>query len=69
MSPGYTDEVLYLYYADEFDFVEQNFDEDEKLSVEWLSVQECIDMALNGKIKDGKTNIVLLWYALSNNAK
>ena len=69
VSPGYTDEVLYLYYADEFDFVEQNFDEDEKLSVEWLSVQECIDMALNGKIKDGKTNIVLLWYALSNNAK
>ena len=31
--------------------------------VEWVSVEESLQMALTGKIKDGKTLVALLWYS------
>ena len=62
VSPGYTDEVLSLFYANNFTDVAQSLDEDESLSVEWVSVEESLQMALSGKIKDGKTLVALLWY-------
>lgn len=62
VSPGYTDEVLSLFYANNFTDVAQSLDEDESLSVEWVSVEESLQMALTGKIKDGKTLVALLWY-------
>lgn len=62
VSPGYTDEVLYLYYANDFEQTSQRFDDDESLVVEWVDKRECLQMALDGQIKDGKTLICLLWY-------
>ena len=62
VSPGYTDEVLNLYYANEFELVDQNFDDDEDLTVLWIDKNECFKMALNGEISDGKTQLVLFWY-------
>ncbi len=62
VSPGYTDEVLHLFYANAFEEVSQHFDDDEELTVEWLDKKLCLSMAINGEIKDGKTMIVLLWY-------
>ena len=62
VSPGYTDEVLHLYYANDFELTNQNLDDDEQLTVEWIDKKTCFEMALNGQIKDGKTMLVLSWY-------
>ena len=62
VSPGSTNEVLNLFYANDFELVEQHFDDDEDLSLVWIDKQKCIDMALNGEFKDGKTMLALLWY-------
>lgn len=62
VSPGYTDEVLYLYYANELVESKQNFDEDERINLIWMPKKQALDLAKSGKIKDGKTLISLLWY-------
>ncbi len=67
VSPGYTSEMLSIYYANEFDYTVQRFDEDEYLSVEWISKEKVFQMLKNGEIKDGKTIIALYWYLLRNN--
>lgn len=67
VSPGYTDEILYIYYANDFDFTSQNLDENENLSVEWVKKQDVFAMLANGEIKDGKTIIALYWYLAEKN--
>lgn len=62
VSPGYTDEVLHLFYANDFEEVNQNFDDDESLTVEWIDKEKCFEMALNGEFLDGKVMILLFWY-------
>lgn len=54
-TPGYTNEVIYMYFASEFREGEQNLDEDEFLSVEKISLDRAKEMILSGEIKDGKT--------------
>ena len=66
VSPGYTDEIIYLYYANDFELSSQHFDEDEQLEVNWLDKNEALSLAKSGKIKDGKTLVALLWYAMNN---
>ena len=65
VSPGYSDEIIYLYYANDFVLSTQNFDEDEQIEVKWLDKEEALNLAKNGKIKDGKTLVSLLWYAVN----
>lgn len=64
VSPGYSSEILHLYYANEFDIVEAHLDEDEFLSVKWIKKEEALKMALNGEIIDGKTLTALFWYSV-----
>ena len=59
-SPGYTDEIIYVYYTDDFIETKQNLDEDEFLSSEWYDKQTIKKMIDSGEIKDGKTIIALL---------
>lgn len=59
-SPGYTDEVIYIYKATDFTFASQNLDEDEFLSVVWIEKDTLKEMIKNKEIKDGKTLIALL---------
>lgn len=61
-TPGYTDEVIAIFYADEFEKGEVHFDETEFLTSEWVEQEEVFKMIENGEIKDGKTLIALLWY-------
>ena len=65
-SPGFMNEVLYLYYTDDYtkSSLEQDFDE--SLDVLKLSLEEALDYINTGKIVDAKTIIVLLKYALKN---
>lgn len=59
-SPGYTNEVIYLYGARNLTQVEQELDEDEFLNVEYISLDKAVDMVLSNEIKDGKTQAAVL---------
>ena len=49
-----------LYMAEDLSFGEMHLDEDEFLSVERLSLKDALDMVMEGKIRDGKTQIAIL---------
>ena len=59
-SPGYTDEIIYIYKANEFTLDEACLDEDEFLSAIWIEKSKVKEMIKNQEIKDGKTLIALL---------
>lgn len=59
-SPGYCGEIIHLYAATGLKMSEQNLDEDEFLNVKKISLDEAVDMVLQGKIPDGKTQALLL---------
>lgn len=61
-TPGYTDEIIALFFADEFEKGELRFDDTEDLTSEWVSLQTAYKMIEDGKIKDSKTLVALLWY-------
>lgn len=61
-TPGYTDEVIGIFYADEFEKGEIHFDDTEDLTSEWVDLDEVYSMIESGEIKDSKTLIALLWY-------
>lgn len=59
-SPGYTDEHLYIYYADKFEKSTPKPDVDEFLNVVKLPFDTVYDMVLSGEIKDAKTCYAVL---------
>lgn len=59
-SPGYVDEVIYMYLARGLEFGEDNRDEDEFLNVEIIPFEKALDMVLTGEIKDSKTQTAIL---------
>ena len=59
-TPGYTNEVIYLYVASDVEYKEQNLDDDEFLSVEKYPFEDAYNMCLNGEIEDAKTLAVIL---------
>ena len=61
-TPGYTNEVIGIFYADEFENGNQHFDETEDLTCEWFDLSDVLKMIENGEIKDSKTLIAILWY-------
>ena len=64
-SPGYNNEVIYIYEATEGVQVDCHLDEDEFLEVEYVPVEKVKEMLKSGEIKDGKTIIALQHYFLS----
>ena len=61
-TPGYTNEILYLFLASEITKGEQNLDEGEDIKVRWVPLAEVIEMIDNGGINDAKTIISVLKY-------
>lgn len=59
-SPGYTNEILYLYACRVGSLGAQNLDEGEFLEVEKIPLEKAVTMLLSGKIPDGKTQILIL---------
>ncbi|MGI6153246.1 MAG: NUDIX domain-containing protein [Christensenellaceae bacterium] len=59
-SPGFTDEVISLYLAINVKQTEQQPDDDEFIQVEKMYVGDAIQAAVNGDIKDAKTQLALL---------
>lgn len=59
-TPAYNSEITHMYLAKGLEFKKQKLDEDEFLDVIKLPLSEAVDMVMNGEIKDGKTQIVIL---------
>lgn len=63
-SPGYTDEVTYMYAATGLKYIGQKLDEDEILDVVTIPLAEALEMCYNDELTDSKTQIALLKYQL-----
>lgn len=59
-TPGYCDEVLYLYAATGLTFGEQQPDADEFLEVQRIPLEDAFRMVMAGEIKDAKTICTIL---------
>lgn len=61
-TPGYTNEVLYLFLASGLTKGEQQLDEGEDIKVRWVPLTEVEEMIDNGTINDAKTIVALFKY-------
>ena len=60
---GFCDELLYLYAATELESVPRALEEDEYIDIVPMPFEEALGMALQGEIRDGKTQLaLLLWH-------
>ncbi len=63
-TPGYTNEVIYIFYADNLSYGETNPDDDEFLDLVKVPFDKAVEMVLSGEIKDGKTQSAILKTAM-----
>ena len=59
-SPAILDECIYMYMAEGLSFGETEFDDDEFIETVRISLESLVEMILDGKIRDGKTQICAL---------
>ena len=59
-SPGYTDEVIYLFGATDLQQGETDPDEDEFLEVERVPFAKAVEWVMSGELPDAKTQIAVL---------
>ena len=59
-TPGYTDEVIYMYAAWGLSAGESSPDEDEFLKEQKIHISDLIEKIVSGEIKDGKTQAAVL---------
>lgn len=59
-TPGYTDEIIYLYMAKGLKKGEAHPDEDEFVENEKIHIDTLTDMIMSGEVKDGKTIAAVL---------
>ncbi|MDE7363524.1 MAG: NUDIX hydrolase [Ruminococcus sp.] len=59
-TPAYNSEVTYMYMARGLHFDKQSLDPDEFLDVEKIPLADAVKLVMDGKIRDGKTQIAIL---------
>lgn len=59
-TPGYSQEVLYIYLAEGLTPGETNFDENEAIDIYHVPLEEAYKMVMSGEIQDGKTQVGIL---------
>lgn len=59
-TPGYCGEIIRLYFASGLQFGNQNLDEDERLDVYRVPLEEAFARCMNGEFKDAKTQIGIM---------
>ncbi len=62
-SPGFTDEVLHLYFARGLKAGEQCLDPGEFINIHLIPLSEALSKVKQGEIHDAKTIVGLLWLA------
>lgn len=68
-TPGYTNEILYLFLASDITKGVQNLDEGEDIKVRWIPLPEVERMIDSGELNDAKTIISVLKYVRKMSAK
>ena len=63
-TPGYTDEIIRLYACRAQSQGATDFDDDEFLEVETLPIGEAVQMVMDNRIPDGKSQALILRTAL-----
>ena len=63
-TPGYMNEVIYMFYADNLSYGDTNPDDDEFLDIVKIPFDKAVEMVLSGEIKDGKTQSAILKTAI-----
>lgn len=61
-SPGYTDEIIHIYFAKDYEFVGQKLDDGEFLNVEFIPLEKVLCMIEGGEICDAKTVSSVFYY-------
>lgn len=62
-SPGFCNEIMYLYRAADLEEREQRCDEDEFVQVVKLPLEKAVAKVYSGEIVDGKSIVGILWAA------
>jgi len=60
-SPGVFDEVIHLFLARNLEPADASPEEHEVLEASWVPLQQAMDLASSGRLKDAKSVIGLLW--------
>jgi ADP-ribose pyrophosphatase len=60
-TPGFCNEMLYAYLAEDLSYIGQKLDETEKITVEPVNLKTALEMIQKGIICDGKTICTLLY--------
>lgn len=63
VSPGFLDETMTIYLAEGLEAGDAEPEADERITTQFFSLCEAIQMALNGRIRDAKTISGILWFA------
>jgi ADP-ribose pyrophosphatase len=62
VSPGFLEEKMTVYLAQDLSEGEKHFMEDERIETKWFSSREVDEMVRTGKIMDAKTMVgFLIW--------
>lgn len=59
-TPGYSDEIIYMYAAKGLHYGDSHTDEDEFLNIKRIEFDKAVEMILCGEIKDAKTQAAIL---------
>ena len=62
LTPGYSSEKIHLFVATELESYSLEAEEDEKIEIVKIDIEEAISKINSGEIKDGKTIIAILSY-------
>lgn len=62
-SPGYTDEIIYVFAAKDAVYARQHLDDDEFVHCTFIELDKCLKMCESGEISDAKTLVALYKYA------
>jgi ADP-ribose pyrophosphatase len=60
-APGISDEIMTCYRADDLIPGKKNLDHDERIEHEIVSLKKAFSMMKDGRIRDAKTIVALLW--------
>ena len=64
---GYTNEIIYLFLANDYVKTNTHFDDDEVIETLWVSIDKLKQMILDGEINDAKTICALNNYLIKYN--
>jgi ADP-ribose pyrophosphatase len=63
-TPGISNELIHLYTARNLTPCAQRLEEGEHITLEALTLADCLEKIRNGEICDGKTILGILWYRM-----